>query len=346
MNIFLDKSLVIRYNGSIPSERGTKMIKEMHDFIESKLLDENKSEITMGNYSRQLTEFCDITGVKTFDDFLALRQQDLQKYIRALNLINQSSSVWTKAMAVRSFYGYMVDNGFCQENLMAKVKLPKKTVKEVKPPTKSNVIDILIELKKNKTYYTLMTLISSTGLRISEALAIKITDVYENQIKVLGKGDKERTVFLSVDTMEIIKDYIKTGRHEKPLLSKEEFDGKGWTKFKSYNSYSTQIIEGHELLFISKTGIKMDTKSVRETLKKYATKAGVDMTKVQVSPHKLRSSFATNGMMDGVPIAAMRDMLGHSDVKTTMRYFGLNQEQKQEAFQLTFDFGKELNARS
>ena len=321
------------------------MIKEMQEFIESKLLDENKSEITTNSYGRWLDEFCEIAEVKTLDDFLALRQQDLQQYVRALNLKNQSSSVWTKVIAVRSFYTYMIDHDMCSKNLMAKVKLPNKTKKEVKPPTKSNIVDTLVELRKNKTYYALMTLIASTGLRVNEALSIKLTDFYENQIKVVGKGDKERTVYLSLDVMEIIKDYIENDRHEKPLLSKEEFDTKGWTKFASYDSYASKIIEGKELLFISKTGIKMDTSSVRKTLIKYAEKAGVDLTKVQVTTHKLRSSFATNGMMDGVPLAAMKDMLGHANVMTTMKYFGLNQEQKQEAFQLTFDFGKALNAR-
>ncbi len=323
------------------------MIKEMHDFIESKLAVEKKSGATIDNYTRHLNEFCEITGIKTIDDFLSLKKLDLQKYIAALNLRNQESSVVTKTMAVRSFYTYLIkdDDYPCTVNLMGKIDIGKPAVKEPTPPTKEDIMDILTEIKKNKTYYALIMLLASTGLRISEALSIKVSDLYKDRIKVKGKGNKERIIYLNADTAEVIIDYAQNHRHEKPLLSKEEFDAKGWTKFKSYDSYSTQIIEGHELLFISKTGIKMDTKSVRTTLRSYTEKAGVDLTKVQVSPHKLRSSFATREMINGTPISLMKGMLGHSNINTTMRYFGASQQEKQEAFQMSFNFGKELNTR-
>jgi len=323
------------------------MIKEMHEFIETKLLVGKKSEVTLDSYSRWLEEFCKITNIQTLDDFLALKRKDLNKYVGVLNSKNQSSSVWTKVMSVRSFYSYLIldEDCPCTTNLMAKIEIGKPEIKEVHPPTKNDIIDTLVELKKNKTYYALITLIASTGLRISEALSIKISDLYGNQIKVLGKGNKERIVYLNDDVLEIIENYINNDRHEKPLLSKEEFDTKGWTKFNSYETYANHVIEGKELLFISKTGIKMDTSSVRKTLKKYAEQAGVDLTKVQFCPHKLRSSFATREMINGTSISLMKGMLGHSSINTTMRYFGANQQEKQEAFQMAFNFGKELNTR-
>lgn len=324
------------------------MIQEMQNFIDNKLYVGQRSKITLNSYSRWLDEFCDITKIKTLDDFLSLTEVELGKYVMQLNKKNQASSVRTKTMAVRGFYDYIIkkkDNP-CKVNIMEEIEIGRPEIKELHPPSRDNIIDTLSELKKNKTYFVLISLISQTGLRINEALSIKISDLYDNSIKVIGKGNKERTIYLNEDTLKVINDFIENDRHEKPLLSKEEFDKTGWTKFNSYQSYADKIKEGKNLLFLSKTGIKMDDSSVRKTLAKYAKKAGVDLTKIQFSPHKLRTAFATNEMSDGMPVAKMKNMLGHSSIGTTMRYYHASPKQREESFLSTFNYSKALSERT
>lgn len=322
------------------------MIKEMHDFIAVKVLDENKSELTGNNYGRWLEEFCTILNVTSLEQFLSLTKDDLQNYIRVLNEKNQSSSVWTKAIALKSFYSYLIEEEICKKNLMAKVRLPKRTKKEkALPPTKEDIMDMLEEIRKNKTYYVLLTVLASTGIRISEALALKTTSFTGNQVKICGKGDKERTVFLSDDVMKIINDYIENDRHEKPILSKEEFEAKNWTKYKSYETYANGLIQAKDLLFLSKNGKVMDVPSINKTFEKYASKAGIDMSLVHCNPHKMRSFYITYGLNNGVSTSAMQSLVGHADPSTTYSYVGLNQDERREASQRAFNFGKALNGK-
>ena len=322
------------------------MIKEMQEFLESKVLDENKSKVTVNNYSVWLEEFCSILKISSIEDFLSLKRKDLQEYIRFLNTRNQGSSVWAKSIAIRSFYSYMMDVDIesCPENIIRKVKMPNRSKKVKIAPTTTEVLSVLEELKNNKTYYLLTSFLSQTGLRISEALSIKVSDFYKSQVKVVGKGDKERTVFLSEDMMQLINDYIQNDRKEKRTLSEEEFlDRHLNTKFKSYSHYYERSIDANtnHYLFLSQHGVKMDASGIRKTLKKYAEKAGIDLDKLKFSPHRLRASFATEGMQHGVSLSSMQSFLGHAYPSTTMGYIGLNQEQKKESYQVVFDMWKQ-----
>ena len=318
------------------------MIKEMQEFIENKAVFQKLSGDTINNYTGWLNEFCKITKISTIDDFLSLVIDDLEKYVSELDKNNnQISSIWTKCIAVQSFYTYLIKKKVCNENLMSEVSLPRRDVKEFIPPTTDQVTDILTAVKKNKTYFLLIYFISQTGARISEATGIKLSDFVDSSVKLHGKGRKERTAYLNDNLMNLIEDYIANYRKPNTLLTESEYEAKHLgSKFSSYESYAKDINEAKDLLFLSKNGVRMKRNSVNTTLKSYAKKAGIDMSKTTVSNHKLRTNFATDGVVNqGISLPEMQLMLGHARIETTMRYMKMNTQQKKNSYGKVFDVG-------
>jgi len=317
-------------------------MKEIQEFITEKAGSENKSDQTVANYKRWLLEFCNILEVSDIKEFLALDADDLRRYVRKLQAHgNQSSSIWTKAVAIQSFYTYLIDKKLCKINIMKEIVLPKRRQKEFTPPSNEQVFSILKAMKDNKAYFTLTSVLYQSGLRISEALSIKVSDFYKNEVKVIGKGDKERTVYFSQSMMDIINDYIENDRHPKQIVSEEEFVKLELNnRFKSYEHYCQRLKDAEGLLFLTKNGVRMDIANIGVVLKQYAVKAGIDLTKTKISPHKLRTAFATDGVLKkGIPLPTMQSLLGHARIETTMRYMKVNPEIRREAYGMVSDIG-------
>jgi len=316
-------------------------MKEMQEFITRKVGYEKKSEFTVANYRRWLTELCNILDISTIEEFLALGVDDLERYVETLQLHdNQTSSIWTKCIAIQSFYTYLIKKGFCSHNLMKDIfsDLPKKEQKEFLPPTREQ-IELILSAVKDKTYYTLFHFLAQTGARIGETLNIKVdafvTDPKEgNSVKLFGKGKKQRTVFLSDEAMEVITSYIENYRKEPKILTAAEFkQTKSVKNFASYESYLKAMKKSEGLLFLSRTGKQLNQSNIYKSFQRYSKKVGIDTDKYKCSCHKIRTSFATNGMNRwGISLPEMQDILGHSKSTTTLKYYKPSQEQKRQSF--------------
>jgi integrase/recombinase XerD len=141
----------------------------------------------------------------------------------------------------------------------------------------------------------MLEVLYATGLRVSELVSLKSTDVdlEVGYIRSLGKGAKERVVPLGAVAIEAVQDYIDVAR--RVLL-------KGNT--------------AHEL-FITRLGRKMTRQGFWKILKAYALKANI---KTSVSPHTLRHAFATHLLERGADLRSVQEMLGHADISTTQIY--------------------------
>jgi integrase/recombinase XerD len=148
-------------------------------------------------------------------------------------------------------------------------------------------------------------LLYSCGMRISEAIEIKIMDIdYESRfIKLSGKGNKERIVPIGLQAVKMIKLYVKKSRGE--ILGKRE----------------------SEFLFISKKGSKLNRKSVWRLLKGYVDRTNI---KKNITPHTLRHSFATHLIENGADLRSVQELLGHMDISTTQVYTHLAKKKLQE----------------
>ena len=142
----------------------------------------------------------------------------------------------------------------------------------------------------------------ATGIRVSELCSLNIYDVGDSEVRVIGKGGKERVVPIGEEALNAIDRYLSEYRNEK----------------------------GDNLpLFLSKKGKRMRRESVWERIKTYAYSAEITKT---ISPHSLRHSFATHLLDHGADLRIIQELLGHSDIGTTDRYTHLSKKRLFDAF--------------
>ncbi len=139
-----------------------------------------------------------------------------------------------------------------------------------------------------------METLFSTGLRVSELCSLNrdSTNIKNGEFSVLGKGGKMRIVFLSDSAKEAIKKY---------LLKREDVDNALFVRNTNHK----------------KENLRLTERSIQRIIKKYAQKAGIVKN---ISPHKLRHSFATDLLQNGADIRSVQSMLGHSSITTTQIY--------------------------
>ena len=170
--------------------------------------------------------------------------------------------------------------------------------------------------KNKERDYCILILFLNCGLRLSELVGINLSDIKDDSLTVLGKGNKERTVYLNNACREAISEYLKV----RP----------------------TDGLKDKNALFISGQKNRIYFKTVQYTVKKYLAMAGIDTTKF--STHKLRHTAATLMYKYGhVDIKALQEILGHEQLNTTQIYTHIGNKEIKEAMSKNplADFKKE-----
>lgn len=153
--------------------------------------------------------------------------------------------------------------------------------------------------------YAILMLFISCGLRVSELVSLNVHDIYEDHLRVLGKGNKERVVFFGDGCREAIDDYLAVRNNEK-VAEKDK-----------------------DALFISQKNCRFGVRGVQQMVEKKLSLAGLDATRY--SPHKLRHTAATLMLKNGVDTRALQEVLGHSNLNTTQIYTHLDNAALHEA---------------
>lgn len=221
---------------------------------------------------------------------------------------NSARTLARSLAAIRQFYNYIasIEN---ISNPTVKIETPHfqkalpdfLSIEEIDRLFASIREDDLYQLRDKAIF----ELLYSAGLRISEAVELKVIDVdLKNKfLKVLGKGNKERIVPIGDEAKRLIEKYLNDSR---PIILGNRVS---------------------EYLFISKKGGMLNRKSVWRLLKGYAKM--VDIRK-NITPHTLRHSFATHLLERGADLRAVQELLGHVDISTTQIYTHLARKQLQE----------------
>ena len=152
--------------------------------------------------------------------------------------------------------------------------------------------------------YCIIMLFISCGLRISELVSLNLTDIYDDHLRVLGKGNKERVVFFAEGCREAIDDYLAVRRQMPDIKDKDA-------------------------LFISQKGTRFSSRGIQQMLEKKLIQANLDPERF--SPHKLRHTAATLMLKNGVDTRALQEFLGHSNLNTTQIYTHLDSAALHEA---------------
>ncbi len=206
-----------------------------------------------------------------------------------------ASSRARKVATIRSFYKYLVTKAhFLEENPMADLDSPK--VMKALPHYLSLEESVRLLSSVDGPYkerdYCILMLFLNCGLRISELVNLNISDLYADHIRVLGKGNKERMIYLNEATAAAINAWLPL-RKNFPTLDRDA-------------------------LFVTQQHRRISTATVHYLVKKYLGAAGLD-TK-QYSAHKLRHTAATLMLQNGVDVRTLQELLGHEHLNTTQIY--------------------------
>ncbi|GAA0672987.1 MULTISPECIES: tyrosine recombinase XerC [Clostridium] len=216
-----------------------------------------------------------------------------------------------KVATLKSFFKYL--NGkskIIDENPATELESPKISKRNPIYLTLSESQTLLRSLDDtSKNYerdYCILTLFLNCGLRVSELCSIDVTKIKEDTLTIIGKGNKERTVYLNKACLKAISDYLAV-RDGSKLPEAEK------------NS-----------LFISNKNRQISVRSVERLVKKYTQEAG--LTKNKYTPHKLRHTAATLMYKHGnVDIRSLQQILGHENISTTQIYTHVDNETLREA---------------
>ena len=217
-----------------------------------------------------------------------------------------------KISALKSFYKYLYQEiEIIDKNITEKLRNPKISQRQPVYLTLNETERLLDVINTEKNTFlrnrdmTIVFTFLTTGMRLSELVSINVSDIYDDHFKIIGKGNKERTIYLTDNALVLIHQYLK--------IRNEYLDG--------------QYVDA---LFISTRKKRISNRTVQATIEKYLRKAGFDTS--IYSTHKLRHTAATLMYKYGnVDIRALKDILGHANVSTTQIYTHLDNEDLKNA---------------
>lgn len=207
--------------------------------------------------------------------------------------------------SLRSFYRYLKKENIITNNPMLLISNPKIEKKLPKVVYSKELEDILntpdITTTLGLRDALILELLYSTGVRVSELVNINISDINMNkkEIKIFGKGSKERIVLFGNRCRDLINQYLAVAR----------------CKLLSNNSY--------DYLILSKTGKKINQREIRYIIDDVVKKTGL---KMRISPHVLRHTFATDLLNNGADLRSVQELLGHESLSTTTIYTHVTNE--------------------
>lgn len=274
----------------------------------------NPNFITYLN-SRQYSNNTIESYSKTIEDFLNFVNKpenevnpfDVMNWMTEIGKTLSASSVCLKLSSIKTYFDFLATFGLIEKDPTMKIKSPKK---HNKPKHYMNVqmVHDMIDSCKNNRDKAIITTFALTGMRVSELTELTLQQYQDmkargdNQILIIGKGNKERYIVFNAEVQMAIDNYLCT-----------------WLEPRNCDK-----------LFLSFWGNEIARNNLNGTLKSVAKDAGIPFWK-DVSNHALRSACASIYAESGMPVANIRDMLGHESIATTSRYIKASQSVTSQA---------------
>ena len=267
------------------------------EFIES-LKAKQASNNTIVSYERDIMKFSNYfeeKGKKIFD----LTRDDMLEYIDYLKSEGKSNPTISRSIAsVKRLYKYLLSKNLVEENIVENIESPKVDRKDLMILTQDEIEKLLeqpdLSELKGQRDKAMLEVLYSTGIRVTELISLKLEDVNltNGYIKV-KKKNSERHIPLGNLSLKCLKEYINKVR---PLHIRTEEE---------------------KTLFINTNGQKMTRQGYWKILKQYKEQAKIDK---DITPHSIRHSFAVHMLQNGAEIKTVQELLGHTDIASTMMY--------------------------
>lgn len=284
---------------------------EMADYLRAIRVERGLSDNTITAYRQDLT---------TFSKFLNRKKRDVGSvdHLLVLTFLNElrvagraNSSIARMVTTLRKCFAYLKKEGIVDHDPMQTIKPPKKA-QHLPAVLTIDEVDALLAVPdltkplgiRNKA---LLELMYATGLRVSELVHLKLTDLHLDlaMIQTIGKGDKERIIPVGEVAIDWLKTYLRDARPK--LLKKQHSD----------------------IVFLNDHGHPISRQGVWLLIKNLVKAAGIQK---DVSPHTLRHSFATHILENGADLRIVQELLGHSDISTTQIYTHISKKRLTEVY--------------
>jgi integrase/recombinase XerD len=280
----------------------------LREYLNILRLEKNLSENTIISYKNDLSAF--ITFLKNdfnIDDPEKISYNHVSSFFELLfELELTGSSAARHLSSLRGFFKYLVHSNYITRNPVDKIEAPKrkKNLPEVLtiPEMESVLSKPDSKEKLGLRDKAIMEIMYACGLRVSEVINLKVSNLYFNEeiIRVFGKGSKERLVPVGRSAVSWVMKYLAESR---PLLIKK-------TLSENY-------------VFLNNRGTKLSRMGLWKITDRYFKEAGI---KKDVHPHTFRHSFATHLIEGGADLRAVQEMLGHADISTTQIYTHIDRD--------------------
>ena len=282
-------------------------------FINYLRTEKSLSENTIYAYCIDLDKFLDFAlNVKGIDVIKKITEDTVNDYF---NFISKSDSKLNKKFSpksisrnissLRSFFKYLESENITDINPMENIDSPKTSRLLPEVLSQEEIEKILsmqdVNDKLGLRDKALLETLYASGLRVSEAINLCISDIFfeEGYLRVKGKGSKERIVPIGQTALKFITLYIKNSRS---ILKN---------------------IKSFDVLFLNFRGNKLSRMGILDIIRKNCSAAGI---KRSIHPHTFRHSFATHLLQGGADIRIIQEMLGHSDISTTQIYTHIDKD--------------------
>lgn len=285
-------------------------------------VEKNVSPYTVRNYTTDLVDFFDFLRRQAVASLKDIDRNVLRDYLS--DLMGRGfvkGSIARKLSAVRSFYRYLLREEMVQVNPVKDTSSPRLDRRLPEFLTNEEMVrlietpDLFTPLGQRDR--ALLELLYAAGLRVSELARLNLeqVDLDTNEIRVWGKGSKERLTLIGEPAAQALTTYINDGRLT--LLGR-----------KSTNA-----------LFVNRYGTRLTERSVQELLDKYARIVGIGK---KIHPHMLRHTFATHMLNGGADLRVVQELLGHASLSSTQIYTHVSKSQARKVYLSAHPLAKEI----
>ena len=277
------------------------MFQIIGEYLEYLELEKGLAQNTLDAYRRDLSEFA-----KNVDNIDSVNRMTINGFVRTLREKKLApTSVIRKIASIRGFFKWAYSSGIIKQNPASTLEQPKVPQRLPKVITIKEVEELLHE-NLTPLEHVIMELLYSCGLRVSELVNLKLTDIdlASKYVRCFGKGSKERIIPMGEIAKQIIKEYLP----ERDLL------------LKKYNLSTKR-------LFVLPNGRLINRQDVYNLIHERGK-----LIHKNISPHTLRHSFATHLLENGADLRVVQELLGHSDVSTTQLYTHISKKRLKEVY--------------
>lgn len=290
------------------------------------------SKDTSRRIEKEICVFFNALEIKTLQDVENLKVEDISKLYTISSQLGWSNNTTNLYITTaKSFYKWANTNGIIKSNnTIFTIKKLKNDAEPKYCPSKEDMQELMQTIKnhtKNTRLFLMVKLCIYTGLRIKEICNLKISDLTDEQIRVVGKGSKIRLQPVNKEVLEEIQEYIKTER-QKNIDKYIKMGGKdlGYVFVSGIND----IYNYKEKIKNLSNGNKICVTSFYKQIKNICGKLKIEKNN-KISPHTLRHFFGTSIYESTNDLVLTQEAMRHSDLSTTRRYVHINQKKIQEA---------------